>query len=86
MGHNVDRCDFLDVFEEAVVRKSAVTVELRDGRRLTDHVRDVVTEDGEDFAVLESYGRIPLHAVSDARRNEPHGREAGSASPEGTGR
>lgn len=70
MGHRVDRCDFLDVFEEAAVKKSAVTVELRDGKRLTDHVRDVVTEDGEDFAVLDAHGRIPLHAVSYAEPAE----------------
>jgi transcriptional antiterminator Rof (Rho-off) len=70
MGHRIDRCDFLDVFEEAVVKKSAVTVELRDGKRLTDHVRDVVTEDGEDFAVLHAHGRVSLHAVSHAEPAE----------------
>ena len=70
MGHQVDRCDFLDVFEEAAVQKSAVLIQLTDGRHLTDRVRDVVTEDGEDFAVLESYGRLPLQAVSNAQRAE----------------
>ncbi|HET6281592.1 MAG TPA: hypothetical protein VFH73_11505 [Polyangia bacterium] len=71
MGHIVGACDFLDVLEESAVLRSAVLIELRNGAHFTDTVRDVVTEDGEDFALFHDHGRMPLHAISDARRAHP---------------
>jgi Rho-binding antiterminator len=71
MGHVVGPCDFLDVLEESVVFGSAVVVELRNGAHFTDTVRDVATYDGEDLATFHDHGRMPLHAISDARRAHP---------------
>lgn len=62
--HASGRCDFIDVLEEAQVAKHAVVVELRDGRRFTARVRDVVTESHEDFVIFEGEERI---AVTDIR-------------------
>ena len=71
MGHLVEACDFLDVLEESAVLKSPVIVELRHGERFTDHVRDVITEEGQDFAVFANHDRIPLHAIADVIRAHP---------------
>ncbi len=60
-----DRCDFLDVLEEAVVLKKPVKVELRDGQRFVDRVKDVVTAAGEDFAEFEDHARIPVTQIVD---------------------
>ena len=71
MGHIVESCDFLDVLEEAATLGTEVAIDLRDGGHFTDSVRDVVTEDGQDFALFKNHGRVALHAVSDARRAAP---------------
>lgn len=71
MGHQVGPCDFLDVLEEGAVLKRAVLVDLKDGRHFTDTVRDVVTENGEDFVVFHDHGRMALHQLSNARRAQP---------------
>lgn len=60
-----DRCDFLDVLEEAVVFKKPVKVELRDGQRFVDRVKNVVTAAGEDFAEFEDHARIPVTQIAD---------------------
>lgn len=56
------RCDFLDVLEEAAVRKTPVGVTLRSGEAFIDIVEDVVTEGGADYAVFRAHGR---HRVTD---------------------
>ncbi|MBA3548000.1 MAG: hypothetical protein H0T76_16070 [Nannocystis sp.] len=60
-----DRCDLLDVLEEAVVFKKSVKVELRDGQRFVDRVKNVVTTAGEDFAEFEEHARIPVTQIAD---------------------
>jgi len=71
MGHIVEKCDFLDVLEEAAVLGTEVVVDLRDGGHFTDHVREVITEDGQDFALFKTHGRLGVHTMSDARRAAP---------------
>jgi Rho-binding antiterminator len=71
MGHLIERCDFLDVLEEAVTLRKPVSVELRDGTRFEDRVRDVVTEDGAEHAIFELHGTIPLSSISSTTRAEP---------------
>jgi CheY-like chemotaxis protein len=71
MPHQLDRCDLLDLFEEAVVRKSAVAVELRGEQRFIDEVRDVVTRDGEDWVVFKTHDPVPLRDVRSCSRAEP---------------
>jgi Rho-binding antiterminator len=68
MGHRLGTCDFIDVLEEAVLRRSTITVDLRDGRHFSDQVREVVTEDGADFAVFASHGRIDVREITLAGR------------------
>ena len=71
MPHIEDRCDVLDLLEEAATTKRALLVELEGGREFTDHVRDVVTEDGEDYAEFKTHGRIPVSDIRSAGRAEP---------------
>jgi hypothetical protein len=71
MGYPLDRCDFLDVLEEAAVLHRPVEVELRAGTIFKDRVRDVVTEGGEDFALFEEHARIPLSEIADCHRAPP---------------
>ena len=71
MGHLVGRGDFLDVFEESATLRKPVSVALRDGHRFEDRVRQVVTEDGEDFAVFELHGMLAVSSISDVTRAEP---------------
>ncbi len=59
-----DRCDFLDVLEEAATIHKPVKVELRDGQRFVDHVKTVVTEAGEDFAVFQDHDRVPVTQIA----------------------
>jgi Rho-binding antiterminator len=68
---DVDRCDFIDVLEEAVVRKRPVAIALRDGESFIEEVVDVVTENHQDFAVFRSGRRINVDAIAAATRAEP---------------
>ena len=54
----VGSCSFIDVLEEAVLVKRPVAIELRDGTTFIDHVTDVTTESGQDFAVFRSHSRV----------------------------
>lgn len=60
-----DRCDLLDVLEEAAVIHKPVKVELRDGQRFVDRVKTVVTESGEDFVVFQDHARVPVTQIAD---------------------
>lgn len=66
----VERCDFIDVLEEAAVLRSAVTVRLKGGESFTDHVRDVITEHGEDYAIFRAHARVSVTEIGDASRLE----------------
>ncbi len=65
------RCDFLDVLEEAVLRKGPVQVKLRSGDTFIDIVRDVVTKDGQEFVHFDSKGRMALRDIHAVTRAEP---------------
>lgn len=65
MTHSaIDRCDVLDLLEEAAVARRSVEVELRDGRSFVDGVRDVVTENGRDYVVFERHLRLPVAEIA----------------------
>lgn len=66
--HHESRCDILDVLEAAVTTRGSVDVSATGGQQFVDRVRDVVTQDGEDFAEFENHGRV---AVSDIREAVP---------------
>jgi Rho-binding antiterminator len=72
MSHVLERCDVIDVLEEAVTLKRPLTVELAGGKRFVDRVRDVVTEDGQDWAVFDSHERMPVNDIRFVAPAEPH--------------
>lgn len=65
------RCDFLDVLEEAALRRTPVGVQLRSGESFIDRVTDVVTQDGVDWAVFERHERVPVVQVKACTRADP---------------
>ncbi len=65
------RCDFIDVLEEAVVVKKPVAVTLRDGTSFIDEVKDVQTEDGQDWVVFKAHPRVAVAQIEAATRAEP---------------
>jgi hypothetical protein len=69
----MDRCDFLDVLEEAVTIRGAVDVRLIDGTHFVDFVKHVVTEGGQDWAVFKDHDRVALEDIRSCVRAEPHG-------------
>jgi hypothetical protein len=60
MSHQVERCDFIDMLEEAVKLHRPVAITLTGQTRFSDYVRDVVTEDGEDYAEFHDHLRVAL--------------------------
>lgn len=67
---DLGRCDFIDVLEEAVLWRRPVAVQLRAGETFIDQVMDVVTEQGDDFAVFRSHARVPVGDIQ-AVTHEP---------------
>jgi transcriptional antiterminator Rof (Rho-off) len=67
----VGRCDFIDVLEEAVLRHRPVAVQLREGEAFIDEVVDVVTEQGDDFAVFKSHERVSVGQILAVTRAAP---------------
>jgi Rho-binding antiterminator len=71
MGHIAGTCEFLDVLEEAAVTGRTVAITATAGRHFVDHVRDVVTENGQEWAIFRDHKTVPLKEILDARRAEP---------------
>lgn len=71
MRHNsaIGRCDVLDMLEEAAVAHMPVELELRDGSRIVDGIRDVITENGEDYVVLQAHPRVAVSAIARCERS-----------------
>lgn len=64
------RCDFLDVLEEAAVRRTPVELELSDGQRFSARVVDVEATAQGDVVVLDDGRRIPVGEVGAMTRAE----------------
>jgi transcriptional antiterminator Rof (Rho-off) len=71
MGYVVGRCDVLDILEESAVFHRPIVIDLEDGSHFEDKVKDVVTHDGEDFAVFEEHETTPVSKICDCCRAEP---------------
>jgi Rho-binding antiterminator len=71
MGHMLDRCDIVDMLEEAVVTGRQVAIELRSNKKFVDHVRDVVTESGQEWAVFKHHDTVPVSDIHNCARAEP---------------
>lgn len=69
---DVGPCDFIDVLEEAVLRRRPVAVQLRAGEAFIDQMLDVVTEAGREFAVFRSHARVPVNQIAAVSRSEAH--------------
>ena len=65
MSHQVERCDFIDMLEESAKTHRSLEVTLRGETRFADDVRDVVTEEGEDYALFRDHGRVPVSDILD---------------------
>jgi hypothetical protein len=68
---DVGRCDFIDVLEEAVTRGRPVAVQLREGETFIDQLLDVLTENGDEFAVFRQHDRVSIGEISAVSRPEP---------------
>ncbi len=68
---SLGRCDFLDVLEEAAVRRRPVGIQLRSGTAFLDLVVDVVTEGGHDYVVFRDHPRERVTDVVSCTRAEP---------------
>jgi transcriptional antiterminator Rof (Rho-off) len=64
----IGQCAAIDVFEEAVTRRSAVKVRLHGGVEFTAHVEDVVTEGGVNYVVFRGRGRVAVGEIAQAAR------------------
>jgi hypothetical protein len=71
MGHNADRCDFVDLLEESVVTGRNVAVSLRGGQHFIDRVKHVLTQNGEDWAVFRDHDWVAVSDILDCVRAEP---------------
>jgi Rho-binding antiterminator len=68
---SVGRCDFIDVLEEAVLRRRPTTLRLEDGSSVTATVVDVITRDGDDFVRLSDQQEIAVGRIAAIDRLEP---------------
>lgn len=59
----LDRCDALDLLEEAVLTRRPLTITVEGGEQVTGRIVDVVTELGDDHAVLEDGQRIGVSRI-----------------------
>ncbi len=66
-NHAIGRCDILDVLEEAAIFRKDVAVDLHDRQGFTARVRDVYTENGEDFVIFEDHDRMSVSDISGCR-------------------
>lgn len=71
MGHLLDRCDVLDVLEEAVTLRRPLSVELKGGVHFVDEARDVITQDGRDWVQFRDHAQIAVDDISFCAPVEP---------------
>ena len=71
MGQNIGRGDFIDVLEESVSRGHNVAVSLRGGQHFIDRVRDIVSQDGEDWAIFRDHAWVSVSDIEDCMRAQP---------------
>jgi Rho-binding antiterminator len=69
--HVLDRGDIIDMLEESVATRRPVVVELHSDKKFIDHVRDVVTRDGEDWALFRAHEPVPVTDIHSCSRASP---------------
>lgn len=77
----VGGCSFIDVLEEAVLRRAPIGVKLRSGEAFIDVVVDVLTESGSDYAVFRDHPRVKVSEIFGCSRAEPRLVEAPPPEP-----
>lgn len=66
-NHAIGHCDILDVLEEAAIFRKCVQIDLHERTGFTARVRDVYTENGEDYVIFEDHDRMPVSDISGCR-------------------
>lgn len=69
--HTFNRSDIIDMLEESAVSGRTIEVELRSDKKFVDHVREVVTRDGEDWAVFRAHEPVAVTHIHRCSRAEP---------------
>ena len=64
----VGSCSFIDLLEEAVLRRSTVAVHLKDGSTFIDRVQDVATDRGAEWAVFEEHETVRTSEIASMTR------------------
>lgn len=65
------RPSFIDMLEESAKTHRIIVVTLRGAAHFADDVRDVVTEQGEDFALFREHGRVAVTDILDCVWSAP---------------
>ena len=71
MGHRLDRGDVIDMLEESQMRGIPIEIQLRDGRKFEDRVKEIGKLDGEDVVVFADHEATQLRRISGVRRAWP---------------
>ncbi len=59
----LDRCDALDLLEEAELTRREITITLEGGRRVSGRVIEVANVQGGEEVVLEDGARVPVGSI-----------------------
>lgn len=59
------------MLEEAVTSGRSVAIELRNNKRFVDKLRDVVTQDGEEWAIFKMHEPLAVTDIHYCSRAEP---------------
>jgi len=54
----------LDLLEESARLRRDLLVELKGGKRFVDRAREVVANDGQEWAIFRAHGRVPVADIS----------------------
>lgn len=71
MGHRLDIGDVIDMLEESQLRGIPIEIELRDGHKFEDRVKEIGKLDGEDVVVFARHESALLRKISGVRRAWP---------------
>jgi transcriptional antiterminator Rof (Rho-off) len=71
MGHQLDRCDVIDVLEESARLHKQLSVTLKGGGHFVDEARDVVTEDDGEWVVFRDHDRMLVDDIASCGPAEP---------------
>jgi Rho-binding antiterminator len=65
------RCDFVEVLGQSVAGGYNVAVGVRGGQYFIDRVKDVVTQDGEDWVIFRDHAWVAVSDIEECIRACP---------------